>query len=117
MQKNYFHAVFEATKSVASKIREKSSLEEDGAQLVDLAFGIPKNGYPILAFNKLETKAERSEHTGLMNLMKGLFGAFRNVTAHVPKIEWEIPENDALDILTVSSLLHRKLDVTFRIPR
>jgi uncharacterized protein Ymh len=31
LQKNYFHAVFEATKSVADKIRTKPGLTSDGA--------------------------------------------------------------------------------------
>ena len=35
---NYFHAVFEATKSVAEKIRNKTGLTSDGATLVDEAF-------------------------------------------------------------------------------
>lgn len=34
LQNNYFHAVFEATKSVAEKIRQRSGLTGDGAELV-----------------------------------------------------------------------------------
>jgi uncharacterized protein (TIGR02391 family) len=52
-----------------------------------------------------------------MNLMKGMFGAFRNVTAHAPRISWEITEQDALDLLTIASLLHRRLDAAIRTPR
>ena len=48
--------------------------------------------------------------TGFMNLLKGLFGMFRNTTAHVPKIKWVIEEKDALDILSLVSLIHRRLD-------
>ncbi|WP_022853963.1 TIGR02391 family protein [Thermodesulfatator atlanticus] len=107
LQDNYFHAVFEAAKSVADKIREKTGLTSDGAKLVDEAFGGKK---PLLAFNTLQTETERSEHTGLMNLMKGLFGVFRNTTAHAPKIKWSISEQDALDMLTLTSLIHRRLD-------
>lgn len=117
LQKNYFHAVFEATKSVAEKIRSRAGLTADGAALVDQAFGRGKAGMPFLAFNSLQTEIERSEHAGLMNLMKGMFGAFRNVTAHVPKVMWEITEQDALDLLTIASLLHRRLDGAFRTPR
>ncbi len=40
VQRNYFHAVFEATKSVADKIRTRTGLKSDGGQLVDDAFGI-----------------------------------------------------------------------------
>jgi len=39
LQDNYFHAVFEATKSIADKIRTKSGLVSDGSALVDAAFG------------------------------------------------------------------------------
>jgi uncharacterized protein (TIGR02391 family) len=111
---NYFHAVFEATKSVAEKLRQKTGLGSDGSQLVDEALGLGKAGCPRLAFNTLTTDSERSEHSGLMNLIKGLFGAFRNTTAHVPKIHWNIAEHDALDILTTISLIHRRLDSAVR---
>lgn len=117
LQSNYFHAVFEATKSVADKIRAKSGLTGDGSELVDQAFGMGKAGLPFLAFNSLQSETERSEHKGLMNLMKGMFGAFRNVTAHAPKITWPISEQDALDLLTIASLLHRRLDAAIRTPR
>ena len=43
-------------------------------------------------------------------LMKGFFGTFRNPTAHAPRIVWRITEQDALDMMTVASLLHRRLD-------
>jgi len=107
LQDNYFHAVFEATKSIADKIREKSGLTSDGSKLVDDAFG---GISPLLAFNTLQTETERSEHTGLINLLKGLFSTFRNTTAHSPKIRWVIDEQDAIDMLTFTSLLHRRLD-------
>jgi len=117
LQENYFHAVFEATKSVADKIREKAEVDGDGSKLVDQAFGIGKQGIPILAFNSLQTETERSEHSGLMQLMKGMFGVFRNITGHAPKIKWPISEQDALDLLTIASYLHRRLGTCFRTPR
>ncbi len=114
LQDNYFHAVFEATKSVADKIRSLSGLTSDGAQLVDEAFGLRHGGLPCVAFNSLQTETERSEHRGFVNLMKGMFGVFRNTTAHAPKIMWRIDEQDALDMLTLASLLHRRLDAAVR---
>lgn len=107
---NYFHAVLEAAKSVAQKVRDKTGFTSDGADLVDDAFGIGKKAYPFLAFNSLSTDSELSEHKGLMNLMKGFFGSFRNPTAHAPRIAWKITEQDALDMMTLASLLHRRLD-------
>jgi uncharacterized protein (TIGR02391 family) len=110
LQKNYFHAVLEAAKSVADKIRAKSSLTSDGADLAKDAFALGKSGRPVLAINSLCTDTEKGEQTGFMNLLIGLFGTFRNPPAHAPKIYWPIDEQDALDILSFVSFVHRKLD-------
>jgi uncharacterized protein (TIGR02391 family) len=106
LQDNYFHAVFEASKGLAQRIRELSSTHEDGAKLVDLVFSIDR---PILAVNTLRTETEKSEHKGFALLLKGCFAAVRNPLAHEPKILWE-GEDDAADYLSLISLLHRKLD-------
>ena len=86
---NYFHTVFEATKSIAEKIRIKTNLTSDGSELVDHAFSY-KGKIPYLALNNLTTESYESEQKGFMNLLKGVFGTFRNTTAHVPKVTWEI---------------------------
>jgi uncharacterized protein (TIGR02391 family) len=78
-------------------------LTEDGAELIDKAFSI-KN--PVLAINTLRTDSEQSEHKGFGNYLKGIFGMFRNVTAHTPKIKWAINKNDALDAMMVISYAH-----------
>jgi len=106
LQDNYFHAVFEATKGLAQRIRNMSGVQADGAALVDRVFSIDR---PILAFNTLRTETERSEHKGFAALLKGCFAAIRNPLAHEPKILWE-GEDDAADYLSLVSLLHRKLD-------
>ena len=110
VQKNYFHAVFEAMKSIAAKIRSRSGLSSDGAELVQNAFGMHRGKRPLLAVNALATETDQGEQRGFMNLLVGLFGTIRNPIAHNPKIEWEMSEEDALDILTMASLVHRKLD-------
>jgi len=107
LQGNYFHCVLEATKSVAQKIRDKTGIEKDGAGLVDQAFSIKA---PVLALNTLQTESEQSEQKGFANLLKGVFGTFRNVTAHAPKIHWAVNRNDAMDALTILSYIHRRLD-------
>jgi uncharacterized protein (TIGR02391 family) len=114
LQENYFHAVFEATKSVAQKIRAKTGLTGDGVEIVDAAFGLSA---PLLAINTLRTETEQSEQKGFANLLKGMFGTFRNVTAHAPKITWPIPEQDALDLLSLVSYMHRRLDTAVLVPR
>jgi uncharacterized protein (TIGR02391 family) len=108
LAENYFHSVFEATKSIADTIRIKTGLTQDGGELIDLAFSI-KN--PLITINDLSSETKQSEHKGFANLIKGVFGMFRNTTAHAPKLVWEISEEDALDIMSTISLIHRKLDV------
>jgi uncharacterized protein (TIGR02391 family) len=112
IEENYFHAVLEATKGVAERIRSLSGLGSDGADLVNEAFGI-KN--PILTLNPLGTETERSEQKGFSNILIGIFGAIRNPLAHAPKIVWPMAEQDALDILTLISYVHRKLDGVSRV--
>jgi uncharacterized protein (TIGR02391 family) len=107
LDENYFHAVFESTKGVAERIRLMSGLTADGADLVNKAFSIQS---PILALGPLITESEKSEQKGFSNLLIGLFGAVRNPLAHAPKTNWPMSEQDALDILTLVSLIHRKLD-------
>ena len=104
---NYFHSVFEAVKSIAEEIRKKTNLTLDGAELLDKAFSISN---PLLKINELETETEQSEQKGFTNLIKGVFGMFRNTTAHSPKIVWKISEDEALDIMTTISLIHKKMN-------
>jgi uncharacterized protein (TIGR02391 family) len=114
LQENYFHAVFEATKSIAAKIRTLTGLTGDGADLVDTVFAVNS---PLLAINSLRTETERSEQKGFANLIKGVFGTFRNVTAHAPKITWPINEQDALDLLSLVSYMHRRIDAAASVPK
>lgn len=104
---NYFHAVFEAVKSIAEEIRKKANLEIDGAELIDKALSITN---PLIKINSLQTETEQSEQKGFSNLIKGVFGMFRNTAAHAPKIVWVITEDEALDIMTTISLIHKKLN-------
>lgn len=106
LQYNYFHAVFEATKELAQRIRDESGVDADGAALVDRVFSVER---PVLAFNTLRTETEKSQHKGFAALLKGCFAAVRNPLAHEPKILWD-GEEDAADYLSLISLLHRKLD-------
>lgn len=113
LHENYFHAVFEAAKSVAQKVRDRTGLTGGGADIVDKAFGLSS---PLLAINTLRTETEQSEQKGFANLLKGMFGTFRNVTAHAPKVTWPIPEQDALDLLSLVSYMHRRLDAAAQVP-
>jgi len=107
LQENYFHAVLEATKSVFDRLRGMTGVELDGANLIDDTFRLRE---PRIALNSLRSESEQSEQKGFANLLKGVYGCFRNPTAHTPRINWGITEADALDLLTVVSYCHRRLD-------
>lgn len=104
---NYFHLVFEAVKSVAERLRNLTGVHADGNPLVDVVFSL-KN--PLIQVNLLQTDTDRSEHIGLSNLIKGIFGLIRNPTAHEPKIKFTVTEEDALDMLNTISFIHKRLD-------
>jgi uncharacterized protein (TIGR02391 family) len=110
LAQNYFHAVLEAMKSITAKVRVLAGVTTDGHQLVDDAFSLGSVGRPIVAINSLETATQLGEQKGFVNLLKGLYGIIRNPLAHEPKIEWDMSEQDALDVMSVISLVHRKLD-------
>ncbi len=104
---NYFHAVLEASKSIAETIRTITGLTSDGATLIDEALG---GDDPKIKINKFITETEQSEQRGFVNLTKGLFGTFRNPTSHAPRLVWSMPEQDALDLFTLGSYVLRRID-------
>jgi uncharacterized protein (TIGR02391 family) len=110
MQDNYFHAVFEASKGLAQRIREMSGVQLEGAKLVDKVFSIE---FPILAINSLQSELEQSDHKGFSALLKGCFQGVRNRLAHEPRLLWD-GEDDAADYLSLISLMHRRLDGAFK---
>jgi len=108
--KDYFHAVFEAAKSVAEKLRRITGLPSDGVTLVQTAFD-RKGAGPFILVNGLASQSDFDDHDGLAALMSGVFKVFRNVPAHVPRAYGSVTEQDALDLLTTVSYLHRRLDL------
>jgi uncharacterized protein (TIGR02391 family) len=88
------------------KLRTKSGFTEDGARLVDIALC---GSAPRVSINDLTTESQRSEQSGFANLVKGIFGMFRNPTAHEAHILWAMSKEDAEDLLSLASLIHRRL--------
>lgn len=107
LKENFFHAVFEATKSLAEQVRQMTNLMEDGSPLYDKAFSTSS---PYLILNSLQTESEKSRQKGFCLMLKGINSMVRNVTAHTPKIKWIIDEDEAVDILMTISFLHKNLD-------
>ncbi len=107
LDNNYFHAVLEAVKGVASTIRAKTGLTNDGAELVRDAFS---GSEPRVKINNFILDKEISEQKGFANLLIGIFGTFRNPTAHAAKSEWNMEEQDALDIFGIVSYAIRRIE-------
>jgi uncharacterized protein (TIGR02391 family) len=108
LERNYFHAVLEASKSVFERLRLLTGLQTDGTALVDASCSLPSG--PRVAFNSLATEWERSEQTGLAAILKGFYSTFRTPPAHAPRVSWAVSRSDAIDMLTFASVLHRRLD-------
>lgn len=110
LKKAHFHACLEATKSIFARLRTITGAQGDGATLVDAALALGKNGVPALAINSLSTQTERDEQTGIANLIKGLGGLYRNPTAHDPRLNRSFSTDELLEVLTMVSMVHRRLD-------
>jgi uncharacterized protein (TIGR02391 family) len=104
LKDHYLPVVLAAANGLCTKIRQKTGLESNGLALVDEALQI-KNG-PKLAFNTLQSESEISEHHILIKLIKGLYETFTDPIAPT----WTMNETDAIDLLTMISMLHRRLD-------
>lgn len=111
LEEDHSHAVLETTKSLAEKIRQKTGLKSDGSMLVNDALTMRSGGVPRLAFNTFRSESEKSEQRGIQDLLNGMVSTFRNPTAHTPRVQWSLSEQDAIDLLTMASYLHRRLDL------
>lgn len=110
LKKAHFHACLEATKSIFDRLRSLAGISGDGAALVDATLALGKSGVPLLAINSLRTQTEKDEQTGLANLVKGLIGLYRNPTAHDPRLNRTINDDELLEVLTMVSMIHGRLD-------
>ena len=105
-QRNYFHAVFEATKVYNQMVKEKAKSDKDGYKLMMDAWSV--NG--VLKVTACETETDRNVQEGLKFLSAGLMQAIRNPTAHEPAFHWPISKEECLDLLSFISYLLRQLD-------
>ena len=112
LDKNYFHAVLEAVKSIFDRTRALTGLDDDGAKLIDAVFS---GDAPVLIINNHNTQTEKKEQVGFSNLLKGIYGMFRTPLAHEAKISWTIELQDAEDLMSMVSMVHRRLDKAVKI--
>ena len=93
LRADYYDAVFEASKGLAERVRQISGLTTDGGTLFQTVFS--KND-PYIFFNAMKTDSERSEFTGLKELLEAIFHLVRNPAAHTPKVNWKTDETKVL---------------------
>jgi uncharacterized protein (TIGR02391 family) len=110
LEGNPFHAALEAAKSVTDRLRHLTGLQTDGAVLIDAALSLGQHNSPRVAINALATESERGEQKGFTSLCKGLLGMFRNPTAHDPRMSRALGDDELLELVTIASVIHRRLD-------
>lgn len=101
----YGEAADQGVKIYCQKIREHSSLTEDGVDLIGKAFG---GNNPALLVADLNSATGKNLQMGQDQLSRGLIQGFRNPINHAP-IDSVVPkvfsEKDCLDILSLTSYL------------
>lgn len=106
---NYYHAVFEAAKSVTERLRQMTNSTKDGFQLIDSIFNV-KTPAIIFSNSKLTTMQEKNEFNSLKHLSLYVHFTYRNPRAHIPKIFDPTSEEDAILALRLISDIHYSLD-------
>jgi uncharacterized protein (TIGR02391 family) len=107
LQRNYFHAVFEAAKAFNVEVKRKAHSAKDGQALMLDVWSMEKGTLKLTAGT---TDTDRNVQEGVKFLSAGLMQAIRNPTAHEPALDWPIGREDCLDILSFLSFLFRQLD-------
>jgi len=113
LRKDYYDAVFEASKGLAERVRVISGLKDDGGKLFQTAFSTKD---PYVFINMMKTDSEKNEFIGVGKLLESITNLLRNPAAHTPKINWKTDEAKALDALTLISIAHKYLDECHPIP-
>lgn len=101
----YTRAVEEAFKCLNNEVKATCSSTADGAGLMRTAFSANS---PILQLNDLESRSEKDEQQGYMDIYAGVMTGIRNPRVHEHEFEDE-PEV-ALELLTLANHLMRKLE-------
>ena len=104
---HYFDAVDECCKAFEKYVAEKSKTTRRGYKLMS-EFLNNNNG--LLKLNSGKTQTELDSQEGLMHLCMGLVLGIRNPVEHEPQLDYNISEQDALDVLSFISYLYRQID-------
>ena len=109
LSKDYYHAIFEASKGVFERIRNMTNLSLDGFALIEKVFN-QSNPILLIENNYLSNENEKNIYFGNVYLLKYLSKALRNPIAHIPRKNMKDELADCLEILSTISLAHKFLD-------
>lgn len=102
--------ILEALKDLDDRISQLAGGDLSGSQAAN-ALAVPKSGHePKVMITLCRTQTEKDIQNGFSHLVRGIFMAYRNPLAHTLNEHLDISQQDALDVLAVISLIHRKLD-------
>jgi uncharacterized protein (TIGR02391 family) len=99
---HYSQAVLEGCKYLCRRMRARTGLDVDGADLMRTALSPSK---PLLRLNPMRTQSDRDEQRGYMELLAGLMTAVRNPRAHDDRAD------DAMDALGLLVTIHHCLSL------
>lgn len=115
-EENYFRPVREAAWMLAAKVSRKAGLHSEGPEIAEQAFNPQYQGsYPILAINRLSTEAEVGEQYAFMCLLKATLLTFQDEYTRAYRSPWMVTKEEALDFLSLLSLLHKKVDQAMKL--
>lgn len=109
IKRSLFHAMTETAQSVPARVRTLSSLNGDGQDLCDVVFGTNRSA-PRIYINDYQNESQISEHKGFKQILIGIHGHIRNPRAHAPRLGNQEDRTDFLDLMSLISYVHRRLD-------
>jgi uncharacterized protein (TIGR02391 family) len=98
-------AILEAFKAVNNRVKAVTGLDADGTDLMGKAFG---GATPRLLLADQSTQTGRDVQAGFLQLFSGAVRGIRNPNAH--ELFTALDDNEALEQLTLASLLMHRLD-------
>lgn len=109
LDKDYFHAQFEASKGLFQRIRDLTNQNVDGTKLIN---GVFSTDEPMLILPnlKLTERTDKDEFLGYKHLFEYVVNAIRNPEGHTPRILASEELGECLDNFVIISRCHRFLD-------
>lgn len=112
--RGYHRCVLEANNMLREKLKAKAGINIDGPTIAEHAFAFSSQQKPRLIFNEFASEGDYAEQFTLMCMLKALFLMFQDEQTKTYRPHWYISFEDALDMLSLISMFHRKIDVSKR---